>query len=176
MMTENRAFTTRYNKHVNELRSTVALLDEQGNPIRTVQAVWDTGATNSVIRAALAEEMQLPVISYAEQSTANGKCTVPVYMVRLQLPNNVRFLVTVTGSNISDSLDMLIGMDIIGRGDFTVSNPNGQTTLSFVFPSLGEVDYVAVIDTLNKTAAKGVGRNDPCPCGSGKKYKNCHGK
>lgn len=23
---------------------------------------------------------------------------------------------------------------------------------------------------------KGVGRNDPCPCGSGKKFKNCHGK
>ena len=21
-----------------------------------------------------------------------------------------------------------------------------------------------------------VGRNDPCPCGSGKKYKNCHGR
>ena len=25
-------------------------------------------------------------------------------------------------------------------------------------------------------AEKTVGRNDPCPCGSGKKYKNCHGK
>jgi len=24
-------------------------------------------------------------------------------------------------------------------------------------------------------AEKKVGRNDPCPCGSGKKYKNCHG-
>lgn len=23
---------------------------------------------------------------------------------------------------------------------------------------------------------KTVGRNDPCPCGSGKKYKNCHGR
>jgi preprotein translocase subunit SecA len=23
---------------------------------------------------------------------------------------------------------------------------------------------------------KKVGRNDPCPCGSGKKYKACHGK
>ena len=23
---------------------------------------------------------------------------------------------------------------------------------------------------------KHVGRNDPCPCGSGKKFKNCHGK
>jgi len=22
---------------------------------------------------------------------------------------------------------------------------------------------------------KKVGRNDPCPCGSGKKYKKCHG-
>ena len=21
-----------------------------------------------------------------------------------------------------------------------------------------------------------VGRNEPCPCGSGKKYKHCHGK
>ncbi|WP_415877815.1 SEC-C metal-binding domain-containing protein [Azospira inquinata] len=21
-----------------------------------------------------------------------------------------------------------------------------------------------------------MGRNDPCPCGSGKKYKHCHGK
>ena len=23
---------------------------------------------------------------------------------------------------------------------------------------------------------KKVGRNEPCPCGSGKKYKHCHGK
>ncbi|WP_449026312.1 SEC-C metal-binding domain-containing protein, partial [Porphyromonas endodontalis] len=21
-----------------------------------------------------------------------------------------------------------------------------------------------------------IGRNDPCPCGSGKKFKNCHGR
>jgi preprotein translocase subunit SecA len=25
------------------------------------------------------------------------------------------------------------------------------------------------------TADKEPGRNDPCPCGSGKKYKKCHG-
>jgi preprotein translocase subunit SecA len=24
--------------------------------------------------------------------------------------------------------------------------------------------------------AEKVGRNDPCPCGSGKKYKHCHGR
>ncbi len=27
-----------------------------------------------------------------------------------------------------------------------------------------------------RSAAAEVGRNDPCPCGSGKKYKNCHGR
>jgi preprotein translocase subunit SecA len=29
--------------------------------------------------------------------------------------------------------------------------------------------------TKKRETAK-VGRNDPCPCGSGKKYKKCHGK
>jgi len=24
-------------------------------------------------------------------------------------------------------------------------------------------------------AEEKIGRNDPCPCGSGKKYKKCHG-
>jgi preprotein translocase subunit SecA len=30
--------------------------------------------------------------------------------------------------------------------------------------------------TAVKREADKVGRNDPCPCGSGKKYKRCHGK
>ena len=29
---------------------------------------------------------------------------------------------------------------------------------------------------LKQSGGSGVGRNDPCPCGSGKKYKKCHGK
>ncbi|XPE46378.1 SEC-C metal-binding domain-containing protein [Shigella flexneri] len=27
-----------------------------------------------------------------------------------------------------------------------------------------------------QTGERKVGRNDPCPCGSGKKYKACHGR
>jgi uncharacterized protein YecA (UPF0149 family) len=30
------------------------------------------------------------------------------------------------------------------------------------------------IESVRRAAPK-VGRNDPCPCGSGKKYKKCHG-
>lgn len=34
---------------------------------------------------------------------------------------------------------------------------------------------VAVSQTIRRAGPK-VGRNDPCPCGSGRKYKHCHGK
>jgi preprotein translocase subunit SecA len=33
----------------------------------------------------------------------------------------------------------------------------------------------AKVETIRRQEPK-VGRNDPCPCGSGKKYKNCHGR
>ncbi len=33
----------------------------------------------------------------------------------------------------------------------------------------------AKVETIRREAPK-VGRNEPCPCGSGKKYKNCHGR
>jgi len=36
-------------------------------------------------------------------------------------------------------------------------------------------DEIAEIQTVTRHAPK-VGRNAPCPCGSGKKYKQCHGK
>ena len=30
-------------------------------------------------------------------------------------------------------------------------------------------------EDLDISTPKKIGRNDPCPCGSGKKYKQCHG-
>jgi preprotein translocase subunit SecA len=35
---------------------------------------------------------------------------------------------------------------------------------------------VADRDSNNPTTWGRVGRNEPCPCGSGKKYKHCHGQ
>jgi len=39
-------------------------------------------------------------------------------------------------------------------------------------------DYAANEHDKSTPAVAGprIGRNDPCPCGSGKKYKQCHGK
>jgi len=42
-------------------------------------------------------------------------------------------------------------------------------------PGGGSAADVAVKNEPIKVAPK-IGRNDPCPCGSGKKYKHCHGK
>ena len=35
---------------------------------------------------------------------------------------------------------------------------------------------VTTADGFDVTRFSGIGRNDPCPCGSGKKFKQCHGK
>ena len=47
---------------------------------------------------------------------------------------------------------------------------NMQTSRSDMVTSSGEPRSNAPVHVEKK-----VGRNDPCPCGSGKKYKNCHG-
>ncbi|MGO1989501.1 preprotein translocase subunit SecA [Mammaliicoccus vitulinus] len=47
---------------------------------------------------------------------------------------------------------------------------------------IGEAKHVGAHDGKEKVKPKPIvkdeqiGRNDPCPCGSGKKYKNCHGQ
>ena len=72
---------------------------------------------------------------------------------------------------------MLIGMNIINLGDFSVSNYQGKTVFSFRVPSAGCTDYVAMANAHTPVkVGKKPGRNDPCPCGSGAKYKNCCGK
>ena len=42
--------------------------------------------------------------------------------------------------------------------------------------SHGEESVPAEAKAAKNEDGRKVGRNDPCPCGSGKKYKNCHGK
>ena len=50
-----------------------------------------------------------------------------------------------------------------------------------ITPDMDEEKFKAEMDIIKKRRAKIFkdklpGRNDPCPCGSGKKFKNCHGR
>ena len=55
-----------------------------------------------------------------------------------------------------------------------------MVALASVAPTeTGEVETTVDAQTVAQQAVPEgmrVGRNDPCPCGSGKKYKQCHGK
>jgi uncharacterized protein YecA (UPF0149 family) len=71
---------------------------------------------------------------------------------------------------------LLIGMDLISLGDFAVTNFAGKTVFSFRVPSVQMIDFVQSGNRGAVPPPSGVskaGRNDPCPCGSGKKFKKC---
>jgi len=143
-------------------------------------AIWDTGATNSVITQKVVQECALSPIAIVNVHTASGEALSNVYFVSIRLPNKVIIpQIRVTEGTISGDAEVLIGMDIINRGDFAVTNEDGKTNFTFRIPSMESIDFVkeqsAVIQSSNQPHQQ-VGRNDPCPCGSGKKYKKCHGK
>lgn len=51
--------------------------------------------------------------------------------------------ILVIGSEIGNQgIDLLIGMDIIGLGDFAVTNLNGVTQFTFRLPSVESIDFV----------------------------------
>lgn len=151
----------------------------------TITAIWDTGASKTCITQKVVDALGLQPSGMGNIHTAAGEMQTSSYMVTVGLPPKLlikgvdAMCVTLTHPD----LDALIGMDIITLGDFSITNKNGKTCMTFRVPSLHEIDYVpnpnfaikpAVPDTQVKTVS--LGRNAPCHCGSGKKYKNCHGR
>ena len=147
--------------------------------IHSTKALWDTGATNSVVSKATALALGLVPSSMARMAHANGVSDVNGYLVNFYLPNHVEVkAVRVLEMEDKDEFGVLIGMDVIGFGDFAITNVNGITKVSFRIPSIAEIDYVMESQKLVSASKRdaGIGRNDLCPCGSGRKYKNCHGR
>ena len=138
------------------------------------KGLWDTGATRSVIAEELAGALGLKASGQADILHGGGAGTSPTYMVNFRLPHGVGITgVQATQFPAKDpAFNVILGMDVIGIGDSAITNVSGQTWMSFRTPSSEAVDYVVAI---NRARFAGTGRNDPCPCGSGKKYKKCHG-
>ncbi|NQU80394.1 MAG: SEC-C domain-containing protein [Bacteroidetes bacterium] len=154
--------------------------DEKAPKVSKSTALWDTGATASVITQKTAAALGLKPVSKTMVSHAGGESTQSVYLVNIYLPNSVVIPnVKVTEcQDTSGTFGVIIGMDIIALGDFAVTNFNGITTASFRIPSIATTDYVKEFNDKHRTPAvaeKLPGRNEPCHCGSGKKFKHCHG-
>lgn len=143
-------------------------------------ALWDTGSTASVITEKTAAVLGLIPVSKTMVSHAGGESRQNVYLINIYLPNKVVIPnIRVTEcQDTSGTFGVIIGMDIIVLGDLAISNFQGKTTASFRIPSIATTDYVKEYNDKYRTPAiaeKIPGRNDLCHCGSGKKYKHCHG-
>jgi predicted aspartyl protease len=106
-------------------------------------AIWDTGATATAITKRVVDELRLPVVSRGMTSTAGGQVPTTGHFVHVWLPHGV--VVTNCVASCVDlgilGVDVLIGMDIVGKGDFSISNYEKKTIMSFREPSMEHVDY-----------------------------------
>ena len=139
------------------------------------KALWDTGSSNSSITKQKADEIGLVPIGKVEVHHAAGTSLRNSYLLNIYLPNRFSIpMVRVTEcTSVAGGFDFIVGMEIIVLGDFAITNVGGKTTVSFRMPSTKAIDFVQ--DMRLAENADHVGRNQPCPCGSGKKYKFCHG-
>ena len=89
------------------------------------------------------------------------------------LPSEQQTLQTLSlGPNIKKELaEGSMNAEELRRRIMVADLPNEQLRLSL----LKELDEVAPLKSLGEKKPK-IGRNDLCPCGSGKKYKKCCGR
>ena len=180
------SFTIDYNRSVSSIIIDVGIApfgkpeDLKDSDVVKLQSLWDTGATHSVVTKSTAAKLGLKSIGKANVQHAGGSMTTNRFLVYIFLPNRIRVTLAVTECDDSSSFGIIIGMDVIGKGDFSVTSIGGKTTVSFRMPSVERIDFtnrpIDAIDS-SKTPApiKKQPRNESCACGSGKKFKNCHG-
>lgn len=114
------------------------------NNNKQYNALWDTGASNTVITSKVAKDLGLLPTGKVRTNHANGTSIVNTYLIKIALPNGVGIRgVRVTEGVLTGNFEVLIGMDIITLGDFAISNYNGKTNFTFRVPSKKNIDFVA---------------------------------
>lgn len=150
------AFTLKSNGIMDMLKTDALVLSEVRDKSKTYtpkmwRGLWDTGASKSSINQKIVDDLSLIPVGKVNISTANGVVAVNAYFIDIGLPNHVVIPnVMVSCADLGEDIDVLIGMDIIRHGDFSITNVNQKTTFSFRTPSLQEIDYVKESRNNNK--------------------------
>ena len=184
MATKTHAFTFKY-PGISRVLETDIFISVAFDPTATkdfpkstkFKAIWDTGATNSVISQNVIDQCGLVGTGMTKVDGVGGIHNSETYFVNFYLPSNVGVpLLKVTKGELK-GFDALIGMDIIGLGDFAVTNKDSKTVFSFRYPSIECIDFVEQVNHPNTLQQKPKQpKNQPCSCGSGQKYRYCCGK
>jgi hypothetical protein len=100
-----------------------------------VSALWDTGAMLSAITPEVAQVLKLVPFNRVKVNGINNTSMADLVKVSIKLPNLVEVKnFNVTVCNLVKDVDLLIGMDIIQLGDFSISNGKGKTLFTFAMP------------------------------------------
>ena len=131
-----------------------------GEISRPLYALWDTGATRTCISEEIAKELNLVPTGKEIINTPSGTSVQNTYLIDLLLPNGVTIgnVMAIDTKIGSQSIDVLVGMDIITLGDFSVSNYNKKTYFTFRVPSQKHADYCnegRINNLIGKTHGKG---------------------
>ena len=107
------------------------------------KAIWDAGASASVITQFVVDNLGLVPTGMSLIHTANGTARQHTYIIDIYISEKIIFKdVTVTcATAFSGGSDVLIGMDIISKGDFSTTNLDGKNCMSFRIPSNHEIDF-----------------------------------
>ena len=115
---------------------------EPAKRVKIPCALWDTGASCSLISTRVAKVLGLTSIGKTGVSGYNSGVDVKdTYLVHVGIPT--RDIVTnITAMECgSEDYDAIIGMDIIGKGDFAITHANGKTKFSFQIPGSADIDF-----------------------------------
>ena len=145
-----RAFTIEHKGVIDRLKTECGICKEYDPnfeqeaiplPIHNCKALWDTGASKSVISANVVQALNLESFGKTLVFHADGESMLNLYYVNIVLPNNLgSYTVKVTEGKLT-GMDVLIGMDIISQGDFSITSSKGKTKFSFQVPSTHDIDY-----------------------------------
>ncbi len=126
------------------------------------KGLWDSGATRTCISSNIVNALKLIPIGKATNQTAGGTRNVNVYLVDIILPNNVKIqnLPVVEAQIGGQGFDVLLGMNIINKGDFSITNVSNKTILSFRIPTSKTIDYVKEVNMKNQIGQHGNGKKN----------------
>lgn len=169
MAVKRRSFTVKANSILRKLETPCFVSVAAANGRVSVRpssiqfrSIWDTGATVSMVSKRVVDALGLPVEGLINIRHAGGEAVgVPTYRVDLLLYNNVQLEDIRVGLVNVREIDVIIGMDIINRGDFAVSNRNGATSFSFRIPSVADFDFASEDDITGSSGPARSGDHEP---------------
>ena len=118
-----------------------------------------------------------------KDSIENAKQCVEYFLANESVPDTILKRVSTEYKNFMDVINELLGTkytfdELVKtyKSDYLKSKMYSSATVLFCSNAFSEIfDYISAEPKQDKVVQK-VGRNEPCPCGSGKKYKNCCGR